>query len=177
MFKAKVYKLGKSGRLAMMMPKEVVLEIGEYEIEVKKPEIEVKQTPEPPIINPEPVSVPAPAPVPEPAPAPTPKIEAPDFMRSIIGKYFSGVGLKVQDRGQDYVVEILIKEGDIRSFVVDKPTASIETENWCRKIKANIEGKSLNSATGINLMTGMKEQMKKLPPELGRESEFFFRTE
>lgn len=165
MFKAKVYKLGKSGRLAIMMPKDVVLEVGEYEIEVKKPEIEVKQEiPEPSIINP------------ETTPEPAPKIEAPDFMSSIIGKYFPGVGLKVQDRGQDYAVEITIKEGDIRSFVVDKPTASIETENWCRKIKANIEGKHLNSATGINLMTGMKEQMKKLPSELGRESEFFFRA-
>lgn len=38
MFKAKVYKLGKSGRLAIMIPKEVVLEPGEYEVEIKKPE-------------------------------------------------------------------------------------------------------------------------------------------
>jgi len=39
MFKAKVYKLGKSGRLAIMIPKDVVLEVGEYEVEVKKAEI------------------------------------------------------------------------------------------------------------------------------------------
>lgn len=162
MFKAKVYKLGKSGRLAIMMPKDVVLEVGEYEIDVKKPEIEVKQTSEPSIINP------------EPTPEPTPKIEVPDFMSSIIGKYFPGVGLKVQDREQDYAVEITIKEGDIRSFVVDKPTASIETENWCKKIKANIEGKLLNTVVGTELMTGIRTQMKKLPPEVGGDSEFFF---
>jgi len=36
MFKAKVYKLGKSGRVAIMVPKEVVLEPGEYEVEAKK---------------------------------------------------------------------------------------------------------------------------------------------
>lgn len=34
-FKAKVYKLGKSGRMAVMLPKEVVLVPGEYDIEVK----------------------------------------------------------------------------------------------------------------------------------------------
>jgi len=38
MFKAKVYKLGKSGRLAIMIPKEIVLEVGEYEVEVRKGE-------------------------------------------------------------------------------------------------------------------------------------------
>lgn len=174
MFKAKVYKLGKSGRLAIMIPKDVVLEIGEYEIEVK-PKTEAKQeTPtELPPTSPEPLSAPTPAPT----PAPAPKAEAPDFMYSIVGKYFPGAGLKAQDRGRDYAIEITIKEGDIRSFVVDKSTASIEIENWCRKIKANLEGKSLETAAGTNLMTGMKEQMKKLPPELGSDKEFFFPAE
>lgn len=111
-----------------------------------------------------------------PTPKLIPKIEAPDFICSIVGKYFPEAGLKVQDRGADYVIEITIKEGDIRSFVVDKPTASIEIENWCIKIKANLEGKPLNSMTGTNLMTGMKEQMKKIPPEVGKDSEFFFRS-
>mgnify|MGYP001589653647 CR=1 FL=1 len=34
-FKAKVYKLGKSGRLAIMLPKEVVVVPGEYDVEIK----------------------------------------------------------------------------------------------------------------------------------------------
>lgn len=34
-FKAKVYKLGKSGRLAVMLPKEVVFVPGEYDVEIK----------------------------------------------------------------------------------------------------------------------------------------------
>ncbi len=37
MFKAKVYKLGKSGRLAIMLTKEQVFETGEYDVEVMKP--------------------------------------------------------------------------------------------------------------------------------------------
>lgn len=40
MFKAKIYKLGRSGRLAIMLPKDVILEPGEYEVEIKKPESE-----------------------------------------------------------------------------------------------------------------------------------------
>ena len=35
-FTAKVYKLGRSGRLAIMLPKEVVLTPAEYEIEIKE---------------------------------------------------------------------------------------------------------------------------------------------
>lgn len=34
MFIGKIYKLGKSGRLAVMLPKDVVLEPGEYNIEI-----------------------------------------------------------------------------------------------------------------------------------------------
>ncbi len=34
MFKAKIYKLGRSGRLAIMLPKEQVFEPGEYNVEI-----------------------------------------------------------------------------------------------------------------------------------------------
>ena len=50
MFKAKVYKLGRAGRLAIMIPKEAVLEAGEYEVEVKK--LDVPETT--PLLVPEP---------------------------------------------------------------------------------------------------------------------------
>jgi len=107
----------------------------------------------------------------------SPKIDAPDFIVEIVKRYFPEAGLKAVDRENDYSIEITVKEGDIRAFVVDKITAKIETENWCKRIKANIEGRSVSAVTGTNLMTGIKEQTKKLPSELGKESEFFFREE
>jgi len=128
---------------------------------------EAKRKPQPVILAPE---------LP-PEPTLSPKAEAPDFMSSIVWNYFPGARLKVTDRGINYAVEITIKEGDVRSFVVDKPTASVETENWCKKIKANIEGKSLNPVAGTELMTGVRTQMKKLPPEVGTDKEFFFHAE
>ena len=100
---------------------------------------------------------------------------------AILGKtienYFPTAVIKIDERENDFSVEITVREGDIRAFVVDKLTAKIETENHCKRIKVNMEGKSANTVTGTNLMTGVKEQMKKLPPELGKESEFFSREE
>ena len=168
MFRAKVYKLGKSGRLAMMIPKDIILEIGEYEIEPKKVGNEIKQEiPNSPIVNPETTTEP------QSVPAKNPVIER---ISQIIAYHFPEAKSQIQDRGSDYAIEITIKEGDVRSFVADKPTATIEVENWCRKIKANLEGKSLNAVAGTNLMTGMKAEMKKMPPNItGSDAEFFFR--
>ncbi len=99
------------------------------------------------------------------------------ILGKIIENYFPTASIKIDERENDFSIELTVREGDIRAFVVDKITAKIETENWCKRIKANIEGKSVSSTTGTNLMTGIKEQTKKLPSELGKESEFFFREE
>lgn len=101
--------------------------------------------------------------------------DAPDFLVEIIDRYFPKAGLKVVDRGNGYSVQITIKERDVRAFVVDKMTAQIEAENWCKKIKASIEGKPLATAVGIGLQTGLRQSMKKLPQDLGSDKQFFFR--
>jgi len=117
----------------------------------KEPEVSEVKKPEPPISK------------------------VPEFISNIVKGYFPEAGLKVDEKPTQYSVEVLVKEGDIRAFVVDKLTADIETENWCKKIKANIEGKKTSVTTGIGLMTGVKEEMKKLPPELSKDKELFFR--
>ncbi len=53
MFIGKVYKLGKSGRLAVMLPKDMILEPGEYNMEIMPqgeiPSLVVTDVPEVPI--------------------------------------------------------------------------------------------------------------------------------
>lgn len=97
----------------------------------------------------------------------------PTFIVDVVKGFFPDAKLKIVDRGNDYAVEILIKEGDIRAFVVDKLTAKLETQNWCAKIENNIKGIKPKVA-GIGLQKGLRQGMKEVPKELGED---FFRTE
>ncbi len=97
----------------------------------------------------------------------------PAFIKDIVNSYFSGAKLEVEDRGNDYFIKIIFSEEDTRAFVVDKPTASIEITNWCKKIKDKIEGKTVSKTAGMDTMTGIRTEMKKLPPELEGDENFF----
>lgn len=99
------------------------------------------------------------------------KKDLPQFLVDIADKYFPEAGMRVQDRGRDYSIEIIFGAEDVRAFVVRKPTARMELENWCKKIQANLEGKSLNEVVGLNVAT------PEVPPEIGQDSEFFFKAE
>lgn len=96
----------------------------------------------------------------------------PIFIKTIVQSYFPKARLNVIIRKTNYAVEIDL-EGDVRAFTVDKITADIEIQNWCRKIRNNIEGKSDSKVFGIDIQTG--GVMKKVPSSLGDDAEFFER--
>ena len=122
----------------------------------------------------------------KPEPPKEPKILAPevnDILREkpvihpladIVNSYFPKTKVGIENKGNEYVVTFELPDGH-RCFVVSKGSSQIETENWCKRIKAKVEGKAITQVTGVETMAGIRDSAKKIPPEIGSDAEFFFR--
>lgn len=100
-------------------------------------------------------------------------------LADIVHKFFPEIAVNVKDLGTGYQITFSLQDGQ-RSFVVNRMTSIPETESWCKTIKNKVEGKDKPTVTGTNLMMGRRERamqqpQKRIPPEIGADSEFFFR--